>query len=640
MVLSGGTFSATNPGATQSQIEIPVSYGTNWGDVQLNVSAASDASDKLVNAIVLTADDGTTVGLYHLDQIWSASELAWKVAFTSGMDGKTITNIRYYCTVKDSDTNDDAAPAYVNYVYDYPTSTAISQVYTGTVTADFTDANTITVTGLPEDAANVMAKVYYTTGGRNATYTYLTPKVVDPQDDDIDPIAVAVVDGKISIVPGSVTNNAGTTERYGEPISGTTYTIELSSDNYIIKKVTAVYTADTYVLMNIPYDKFYAAEGTSDVDAVTSATLNKPRTGTLAGGSYHVNADGSDITGVIFPVLVSDPSVLDGYTQITDDSKIDITVTNRGKETTTTYEGKDALFEAPSYAYYVLSEKPAYFKTLNADGSFSAVSGTVSSVTDVIGEVTVGGRHTDIEIKLSGTEGIDANTVVSGVVLTDAEGNKYGLRHVYNIWRGTELGWDYDEIDLMDKTITNIRYITQAAVIDFPVEITIASPVQPGWQQDGSSWKYVEEDGTYAVDKWEQVDGVWYHFDTNGIMQTGWVQVGSTWYYMNASGAMQTGWVQVGSTWYYMNASGAMQTGWVQVGSTWYYMDSSGAMKTGWQKIGGTWYYMNASGAMQTGWQKIGGTWYYLNASGAMVTGTQTINGRTYRFSSSGQLVG
>ena len=234
MVLSGGTFSATNPGATQSQIEIPVSYGTNWGDVQLNVSAASDASDKLVNAIVLTADDGTTVGLYHLDQIWSASELAWKVAFTSGMDGKTITNIRYYCTVKDNDTNDDAAPAYVNYVYDYPTSTAISQVYTGTVTADFTDANTITVTGLPEDAANVMAKVYYTTGGRNATYTYLTPKVVDPQDDDIDPIAVAVVDGKISIVPGSVTNNAGTTERYGEPISGTTYTIELSSDNYII----------------------------------------------------------------------------------------------------------------------------------------------------------------------------------------------------------------------------------------------------------------------------------------------------------------------------------------------------------------------------------------------------------------------
>jgi hypothetical protein len=39
------------------------------------------------------------------------------------------------------------------------------------------------------------------------------------------------------------------------------------------------------------------------VDAVTSATLNKPRTGTLAGGSYHVNADGSDISGVIYPVV-------------------------------------------------------------------------------------------------------------------------------------------------------------------------------------------------------------------------------------------------------------------------------------------------------------------------------------------------
>ena len=48
-----------------------------------------------------------------------------------------------------------------------------------------------------------------------------------------------------------------------------------------------------YVLMNIPYAEFYAAElgaGDAAVDAVTSSTLNKPRTGTLAGGSYHKKA--------------------------------------------------------------------------------------------------------------------------------------------------------------------------------------------------------------------------------------------------------------------------------------------------------------------------------------------------------------
>ena len=225
--------------------------------------------------------------------------------------------------------------------------------------------------------------------------------------------------------------------------------------------------------MNIPYDKFYEAEGVAGVDAVTSATLNKPRTGTLAGGSYHVNSDGSDITGIIYPVFVKDLSALESYTKITDESSVEITVTNRGTPTTTTYAGKDALFEAPSYAYYTLSEKPARYKTLNEDGSFSAVSGRAASVEGVTGNVTVGARHADIEIALTGTEGIDSSSVISGIVLTDGEGNKYGLRHIANIWRGTEIGWDNDEFDLFGKTITNIRYYTQEAVIDFPTKIVV-----------------------------------------------------------------------------------------------------------------------------------------------------------------------
>ena len=136
-----------------------------------------------------------------------------------------------------------------------------------------------------------------------------------------------------------------------------------------------------YVLMNIPYAEFYAAEVTdaSAMDAVTSATLMKPRTGGLAGGSYHVSADGSEITGVIFPVYVEDVSVLAvlGGTEITDESSVSITVTNRGQESTTAYEGKDALFEAPSYSWYSLAETPSQFKKLTiADGkpAFSKAS--------------------------------------------------------------------------------------------------------------------------------------------------------------------------------------------------------------------------------------------------------------------------
>lgn len=113
-------------------------------------------------------------------------------------------------------------------------------------------------------------------------------------------------------------------------------------------------SGETYVLMNIPYAEFYAAEVTdsdslSAVDAISSATKNKPLS-TLAAGSYHVNQDGTDITGIVYPVKVTNQSDLDGLTQVTDEDSISYTVTMRGKETTYTYEGKDALCGKPSYS--------------------------------------------------------------------------------------------------------------------------------------------------------------------------------------------------------------------------------------------------------------------------------------------------
>lgn len=53
----------------------------------------------------------------------------------------------------------------------------------------------------------------------------------------------------------------------------------------------------------------------------------------------------------------------DGSKQVTDDTSYDITVKLRGKDTTTTYSGVNALFENDSYAYYKLSEAPAYYAT-------------------------------------------------------------------------------------------------------------------------------------------------------------------------------------------------------------------------------------------------------------------------------------
>ena len=206
---------------------------------------------------------------------------------------------------------------------------------------------------------------------------------------------------------------------------------------------------ETYVLMNIPYDQFYKADVNNDVkvDAFTSATKNKVKTGSLAGGSYHVDASGDEITGVTFPVKVPAGTDLSKYTQITDDSKVSITVTNRGQESTTDYTGKDALFESASYSYYTLSEKPSYYKelTVNEDGifSFGATQGTATAITEgVTAELLTESRYGDYQLKLAGlTDTIPSGTAIYGVIVSTKEGSDYGMRHLENIWKVSKLAW-------------------------------------------------------------------------------------------------------------------------------------------------------------------------------------------------------
>lgn len=240
----------------------------------------------------------------------------------------------------------------------------------------------------------------------------------------------------------------------------------------------------TYVQMNIPYAQFYQAAGVdsaSSIDAVSSATKSKTRAGNLAAGSYHVNADGSDITGVSFPVKVLTPWALKNEKQVTDADSYDITVKLRGKDTTTTYSGVDALFENASYAYYKLSDTPsayitAWYNVLTGKWEFGKVQATETTVEGATVEVTNKGRHTTYEMKISGFDPEVETNKVYGVVMTTADGAEYGLHHVTNIWRGTELGFNADETyyaSMVGKTVTRITYYTSNGVYVLPVNVTI-----------------------------------------------------------------------------------------------------------------------------------------------------------------------
>lgn len=255
-----------------------------------------------------------------------------------------------------------------------------------------------------------------------------------------------------------------------------------------------------YVLMNIPYDEFYKADLNNNsvaVDATTSATKQKTRN-TLAAGSYHADSEGEHINGVTFPVKVTDDFYDNNkdYTQITDDSKVDITTNMKGKVSTTTYEGKKALFESADYSYYVLSEIPSYYKTATVGTdkklSFGIVNGTKTQIASdkVTTKFKTKTKYGDYQLNLDGIKdamGFEDDDVVYGVIVSTDDNTDYAMRHVENIWRTEELAWSVGIVtdthgcplssehykSMVGKTIKNVTYYTSKGIFTLPVDYKV-----------------------------------------------------------------------------------------------------------------------------------------------------------------------
>ena len=256
---------------------------------------------------------------------------------------------------------------------------------------------------------------------------------------------------------------------------------------------------DVYVLMNIPYADFYKAElnkkNTVKVDATTSATKTKTRS-TLANGSYHADNTGEHISGITYPVKIKAGTNLSNLTKITDASNVSITVNMKGKETTKEYKGKDALFESADYSYYVLSTAPAYYKelTVNEYGTYSFGKTTATKKTvegAAIEKFKTSSKYGDYQLnlnfdKVADSDQISGNTKVLAAVITTTDGTQYGLRHVENIWKGTEFAWGTGfttqshgcpisgehYASMMGKTIDAVTYYTENGVVKYDIDDT------------------------------------------------------------------------------------------------------------------------------------------------------------------------
>lgn len=132
------------------------------------------------------------------------------------------------------------------------------------------------------------------------------------------------------------------------------------------------------------------------------------------------------------------------------------------------------------------------------------------------------------------------------------------------------------------------------------------------WVKDGDDWRYRVSSGEYLIKDWIFYKGKWYYLDTDGYMAVGTQRIGKQYYYFRENGEMAVGWAYDDDTeqWYYLNDNGTRKTGWYETGGVWYWFDSKGIMyHSGMRMVSGHKYYFFENGQMAA--NKYVGTYYY-----------------------------
>lgn len=164
---------------------------------------------------------------------------------------------------------------------------------------------------------------------------------------------------------------------------------------------------------------------------------------------------------------------------------------------------------------------------------------------------------------------------------------------------------------------------------------------------DGGPTYYVS-DGKIIRNTWKNIDGNWYYFGENSIMEiNGSTKIENKRYYFYSDGIMASnGWIYgISGTWYYAYASGELATGDTWINGTLYHFNEDGSLKTEVNKTENGYTLYGDDGEVigtidSEGWNLVDGNYYYL-ANGSLVKGTdyQTPDGAWYVFDYQGRMV-
>lgn len=91
------------------------------------------------------------------------------------------------------------------------------------------------------------------------------------------------------------------------------------------------------------------------------------------------------------------------------------------------------------------------------------------------------------------------------------------------------------------------------------------SSIKPGWNKHTTGWWYCTDINykCYYKDKWKEIDGEWYSFDSDGYAREScWIQDGGKWYYLRENCVMaRSVWLWIDSACYCFDGNGAMYAG-------------------------------------------------------------------------------
>ena len=161
-----------------------------------------------------------------------------------------------------------------------------------------------------------------------------------------------------------------------------------------------------------------------------------------------------------------------------------------------------------------------------------------------------------------------------------------------------------------------------------------AGHMNTGWFQDESGLYYLAADGHALVGP-NQIGNDFFYFTETGNNVGGWITIGEQKFYYDPlnGNRMLKGWFQDETGRHYLfPADGHMVTGPITIDKKNYLFNAEGAMLTGWQELAGQKFFYNpADGSMYTGWLgDISNRYYFSPVNGAMLTGVQNIDGNIY----------